>query len=169
VPFRSRGGTASSNPSSSSGESGANLRREPARIRRRRHQPSRSSAARPFCRSIGVSHFSICLACPSTRRSIASVPDKARAMPLEVRSVENLLGTPVPYAFAKQPSVILCDFGPPSLVKNRNAAQPLAKWQLDRKAANPASTSCANNSRALLLMDWTSLSTLLGAIAVWGI
>src|SRR5262252_1754527 len=37
-------------------------------------------AALPFSRSIGVSHFWICLACPSKRRSIASVPDKARAM-----------------------------------------------------------------------------------------
>ena len=57
-------------------------------------------AARPLSRSIGVSHFSICLACLSKRQSIASVPDKAWAMPLEVRSVENLLGTPVPYAYA---------------------------------------------------------------------
>src|SRR5205085_7199693 len=57
-------------------------------------------AARPLSRSIGVSQFSICLACPSKRRPLASVLDKARAMPLEVRSVENLLGTPVPYAYA---------------------------------------------------------------------
>jgi hypothetical protein len=34
-------------------------------------------AALPLSRSIGVSHFSICLACPSKRRSIASVPDEA--------------------------------------------------------------------------------------------
>src|SRR5215472_2374091 len=56
-------------------------------------------AARPFLPLAGLTHFSICPVPPPKRPTIG-IGDEARAMALDVKSVENLLGTPVPYAYA---------------------------------------------------------------------